>query len=69
MDMVGKFVASIIRTRLQNLAEEVLPESQCGFRGSKSCTDMIFTVRQLLEKSWEHNAKSFFNFCRSKKGV
>ena len=23
---------------------------------------MIFTVRQLVEKSWEHTAKTFFTF-------
>ena len=28
---------------------------------------MIFTVRQLLEKSWEHNAKLFFSFVDLKK--
>ena len=44
LDMVGRVVASIIRTGLQNIAEEVLPESQCGFRGSRSCTGIIFTV-------------------------
>lgn len=44
----------IIQERLQDLAEEELPESQCGFRRSRGCSDMIFTVRQLVEKSWEH---------------
>ena len=23
---------------------------------------MIFTVRQIIEKSWEHNTKSFLSF-------
>ncbi len=48
--------------RLQVLAEEELPESQCCFRKGRSCTDMIFTVRQLMEKSWEHRAKLFVTF-------
>ena len=51
LDMIGKVVVSIIRTILQNLAEEVLLELQCGFGGSRSCTDMIFTVRQFIDKS------------------
>ena len=33
----------------------------------KSCTDMIFVVRQLMEKSWEHRAKTFFTFVDLKK--
>ena len=32
LDVVGKVVARIIQERLQDLAEEELPESQCGFR-------------------------------------
>jgi hypothetical protein len=44
------------------LAEEELPESQCGFRKGRGCSDMIFTVHQLVEKSWEHRAKMFFLF-------
>ena len=44
LDVVGKVVARILQERLQELAEEELPESQCGFRKSRSCTDMIFVV-------------------------
>ena len=31
LDVVGKLVARVVQGRLQDLAEEVLPESQCGF--------------------------------------
>ena len=53
--------------RLQKLAEEELPESQCGFRMGRSCADMIFTVRQLVEKSWEHSSKVFLPLIDLKK--
>ncbi len=53
---MGKVVACVIQEHLQKLAEDQLPESQCGFRKGHGCTDMIFTVRQLVEKSWEHTA-------------
>ena len=53
--------------RLQKLAEDVLPESQCDFREGRSCMDMIFIVRQLIEKSWEHGSKAFFTFIDLKK--
>jgi hypothetical protein len=67
MDVVGKVVARILQERLQKLAEDELPESQCGFRRGRSCADMIFTVRHLVEKSWEHQTKAFFTFIDLKK--
>ena len=67
LDVVGKMVARILQERLQKLAEDELPESQCGFRRSRSCADMIFTMRQLVEKSREHESKAFFTFIDLKK--
>ena len=32
------------------IAEEILPDSQCGFRRGRGYTDMIFAARQLVEK-------------------
>ena len=32
LDAVGKVVARMLQERLQQVAEEELPESQCGFR-------------------------------------
>ena len=62
LDVVGKLVARIVQKRLQVLAERELPESQCGFRRGRGCTDMIFVVRQLAEKAIEHQTKQFFVF-------
>ena len=42
------------------MAERELPESQCGFRRGRGCTDMIFMVRQLAEKAIEHQTKQYF---------
>ena len=67
LDVVGKLVARVLQERLQKIAEDVLPESQCGFRAGRSCTDMTFTIRQLVEKSWEHKGKVFFSFIDLKK--
>ena len=60
-------MARIIQERLQQMAEVELPESQCGFRKGRGCTDMIFTVRQLVEKAIEHQARQFFLFIDLKK--
>ena len=67
LDLVGKVVAKIILERLQKIAEVELPESQCSFRKSRGCSDMVFTVRQIIEKSWEHKSKSFLVFIDLKK--
>ena len=62
LEVVGKVVARIVQGRLQRAAEEKLPESQCGFRRGRACTDMIFTVRQLTEKAMKHRSKQFLVF-------
>lgn len=67
LDVVGKVVAKVLQERLQHLAEVELPESQCGFRRGRGCSDMIFTVRQLVEKSWEHRSEVFLLFIDLKK--
>ena len=45
LSIAGKILAKILQFRLQKLAEVILPESQCGFRASRSTQDMIFTLR------------------------
>ena len=47
--MVGKVLAKILQMRLQVVADRMFPESQCGFRKGRGCTDMIFVARQLHE--------------------
>ena len=54
MDVVGKVLGRIIQDRLKLVAEHILPDSQCGFRAGRECTDMIFVARQLVEKAWKH---------------
>ena len=56
LDVVGKVVAIIIQERLQDLAEEELPESQCGFRKGRGCSDMIFAVRQLVGNTEQNHS-------------
>ena len=62
LDVVGKLAARIVQNRLQSIAERELPESQCGFRQGRGCTDMIFVVRQLVEKALEHQTKQYLIF-------
>ncbi len=62
LDVVGKTVGRLLQNKLQQVAEEELPESQCGFRRGRSCTDMTFVVRQFVEKCIEHRTKGFLIF-------
>ena len=49
----GKILAKVLLSRLQQAANKILPESQCGFRANRSTIDAIVTLRQLQEKSIE----------------
>ncbi|XP_063600256.1 uncharacterized protein LOC134776430 [Penaeus indicus] len=43
-------------------AEDHLPETQCGFRTNRGTTDMVFVLRQLLEKCREQNKGLYVTF-------
>ena len=62
LDVVGKLAARLIADRLQRVGEQYLPDSQCGFRRGRGCSDMVFSVRQVAEKLHEHSSKGFAVF-------
>ena len=62
LDVMGKLFARVLNNRLQLVVEETVSDSQCGFRAGRGCVDMIFCVRQLVEKAIEHNTKVFLLF-------
>jgi len=53
LSVAGKMLAKIVLNRIRSISEDVLPESQYGFRAGRLTTDMIFTLRQLQEKASE----------------
>lgn len=75
LNLAGKILARVILPRLQVIAARILPESQCGFRASRSTVDMVFSLRQLQEKCIEQQrplyvvfvdlSKAFDNVSRS----
>ena len=62
LSIVGKAFAWVLLKRLQLLADRIYPESQCGFRAKRSTVDMIFSLRQLQEKSREQRQPLFIAF-------
>ena len=54
LDVMGKLFARVLNDRLQLVVEEAVSDSQCGF-GAGRGKDMIFCIRQFMEKATEHN--------------
>jgi hypothetical protein len=50
-----KILSNILLAELTPYVNEVIRDHQCGFRRSRSTTDQIFYIRQILEKKWEYN--------------
>jgi len=48
-----RILSSILLSRLTPYAEEIIGDHQCGLRRSRSTTDHIFCIHQILEKKWE----------------
>nr|VZI45682.1 unnamed protein product [Spirometra erinaceieuropaei] len=62
--------ARILLIRLNNhLEQDLLPESQCGFRRHRGTTDMILAARQLQEKCQEMQTHLYSTFVDLTKAV
>ena len=62
LSIAGKILARVLLNRLLPIAEDHLPESQCGFRANRGTTDMVFVLRQLQEKCREQNKGLYVTF-------
>ena len=50
-----KITSNILLSRLTPYVEEIIGDHQCGSGGSRSTTDHIFCICQILEKQQEYN--------------
>ena len=56
LSIAGKIFAHVLLKRLvSTVAEDHLPEIQCGFRANRGTADIVFVLRQLQEKCKEQN--------------
>ena len=62
LSLTSKIMSRIIHRRLSNALDETLRSEQAGFRKGRSCSDHIFTLRQILEQSHEFNSPVYANF-------
>lgn len=51
--VVGKVLCRIMDRILKLIADNILPESQCGFKSGNGIIDVVFTARQLQERCVE----------------
>lgn len=58
----GKVFARILLNRLTPLSEDILPETQFGFRPNRGTCEAIFSIRQLQEKSREQGQPLYLCF-------
>ena len=63
LSIAGKILCKVILNRLNtDLLDEIVPESQCGFRKNRGTGDLIFCARQIQEKCKEQNKDLYILF-------
>ncbi|KAL9983948.1 hypothetical protein ACROYT_G006197 [Oculina patagonica] len=62
LSVVSKVFTRIILTRIQNAVDNQLRKEQAGFRKGRSCTEQIFTLRNIIEQCMEWQASLHLNF-------
>ena len=62
-----KILSSILLSKLTLYAEKIIGDHQYGFHYSRSTTDDIFCIHQILEKKWEYDEAVYQLFIDFKK--
>lgn len=58
----AKLYEHILEKRARAIIEPKLGEEQYGYRADRSTSDLIFTLRMVIEKSWEFNKPLYVAF-------
>jgi hypothetical protein len=62
LSVTSKVLSRVILNRITSAVDPLLRSEQAGFRKGRSCTDQIFTLRQIIEQSNEWNTTTYANF-------
>ena len=62
LNHTAKLYEIILERRLKKHAEEGLGEWQHGFRPARGTTDMIFTIKRIMDKHWEYAQPLYIAF-------
>jgi hypothetical protein len=57
-----KILSNILYARLLSFVKKELGSYKAGFWGGKSTIDQIFSLRQILEKTYEYNIETHHLF-------
>jgi len=63
----GKVFSRVLLNRLQDAVDRTLRDDQAVFRRGRSCTEQVFTLRNITEQSLEHQQDLIINFMDFKK--
>ena len=53
LSLPGKVYSRVLERRIQPIVEPQIQEEQCGFRPGCGTLDQLYTLRRVLEGSWE----------------
>ncbi|KAI8491212.1 hypothetical protein Bbelb_308450 [Branchiostoma belcheri] len=67
LSIPGKVFCAVLLRRLKKAVDCLLREEQAGFRSNRSCTEQIFTLRNIIEQCLEHQTPLALNFIDFKK--
>jgi len=62
LSVPGKVFSRVLLNHMQDAVDQLLRQQQAGFRRGRSCTDQIFTLRQIIEKVTEGRRPVIVNF-------
>ena len=64
----GKAYAKILEHKCRLMVEPHIQNEKCGFLAGHGTTDQIFTLQQIIEKSWEFDWEVYLCFIDLEKG-
>ena len=67
LSIPGEVFAKAILNRLKPRADQLLRDSQCGFRCGRGCADHLFSLQVLMEKAREYHHPIYVCFIDLKK--
>jgi hypothetical protein len=57
-----KILTGLINKRISEITENIFGEYHCGFWPNRSTAELLFIMRQIIEKHYEHGINLYFFF-------